>query len=212
MGHLLAHKDVIYVASGYETHLAGYEMSTGKPVESEMPAMTTLGAILSSSPSRWHSLKGGRDLYVLDDAVYAWGRSLEIPQELLDSYFGGIAGSDKYVIARESRAGARSPQHITCRLRGKAHGEGNEPVWQATIKDDRQIEGLVLTANAALAVYSGPGSGGGGILMIDVSNGKIVWEEKFEAAVVPWGIAVSRNGSIILSLADNRVLCFDAGS
>jgi len=212
MGHLLAHKDVIYVASGYETHLAGYEMSTGKPVESKMPAMKTLGAILSSSPSRWHSLEGGRDLYVLDDAVYAWGRSLEIPQELLDSYFGGIAGSDRHVIARESRAGARSPQQITCRLREKAHGKGNKLLWQATIKDGRQIEGLALTANAALAVYSGPGSSGGGILMIDVSNGKIVWEKKFEAAVVPWGIAVSRNGSIILSLADNRVLCFDAGS
>ncbi len=214
MGQLLAYKDIIYVATGYQTQIAGFDMSTGERVRSGMPSMKRYSRILSASPGRWHNLKGGRDLYVLNDTVYAWGRALDIPQDLLDSYFGGIASSGKYVIARESRVRKErdwaTPQQITCRIRGRAFAEGDSPVWKAGIADNRQIEGLVLTANAVVVIYNYPKKGHGGVMMVDASNGNIVWEEKLGATVVPWGIAVTRNKSIILSLSDNRIICFAA--
>ncbi len=45
------------------------------------------------------------------------------------------------------------------------------------------------------------------VIAIDLNRGKQLWSQRLPSAPVPWGMAVDRNGRVILSLVDGRVLC-----
>ena len=46
------------------------------------------------------------------------------------------------------------------------------------------------------------------IVVLNLQDGKILWSQPVPSAPVPWGLAVDRDGRIVVTLEDGRVLCF----
>jgi len=46
-----------------------------------------------------------------------------------------------------------------------------------------------------------------GLIAVDIQSGKPMWSQRLAAPVVPWGLAISRDGKVIATLADGHVAC-----
>ncbi len=46
------------------------------------------------------------------------------------------------------------------------------------------------------------------IVVLNLSDGKILWSKPLTSSPVPWGLAVDRDGRIAVALEDGKVLCF----
>ena len=58
----------------------------------------------------------------------------------------------------------------------------------------------------------GPAARGtGGIEAIDPKDGKTLWKRPLPALPVMFGVAVDRDGRILVALQDGRVVCLGAG-
>jgi hypothetical protein len=43
---------------------------------------------------------------------------------------------------------------------------------------------------------------------LDVTTGDRLWKQDLPAAPAAWGLAIDRNGQMIVTLIDGRVICF----
>lgn len=46
------------------------------------------------------------------------------------------------------------------------------------------------------------------IVVLNLQDGGILWSQPVPSPPVPWGLAVDRDGRIVVTLEDGRVLCF----
>jgi len=46
------------------------------------------------------------------------------------------------------------------------------------------------------------------IVVLNLKGGKILWSQPVPSAPVPCGLAVDRDGRIVVTLEDGQVLCF----
>ncbi len=46
-----------------------------------------------------------------------------------------------------------------------------------------------------------------GVIAVDIQSGKPIWSHKLPAPVVPWGLAIANDGSVIVTLTDGQVVC-----
>jgi hypothetical protein len=44
----------------------------------------------------------------------------------------------------------------------------------------------------------------------DLQDGKVLWTQPLPAPPVPWGLAVNRDGRMIVTLEGGQVVCFGA--
>lgn len=224
MGQMLSYKGVLYLSSGGRLNpLSAFQMNDGKRIPINLETYQNYDSrknsfitILNGDQKKKVMLLFGRDLYLLNDIVYPSGRLIDMPQNIIWSYFGGFSLSEKHLISREF-PGANDPrqlgiyklylekQRITCRNRNSAFLDGDTPLWETEIPKC-SIEGIVSGINVALVIYSIDNTGG--VAMFNVKDGKILWEEKFSSMPVPWGIALTESGNIIISLSDNRTICY----
>ncbi len=49
-----------------------------------------------------------------------------------------------------------------------------------------------------------------GIVALDIDSGKVLWRHRLAAAAVRWGLAIDREGRLLVCLQDGRVLCYGA--
>jgi outer membrane protein assembly factor BamB len=43
---------------------------------------------------------------------------------------------------------------------------------------------------------------------LDLKDGHVLWQQSLPAPIVPWGLAVDRDGRVLATLEDGQVLCF----
>ena len=46
------------------------------------------------------------------------------------------------------------------------------------------------------------------LIALNLTDGRVLWKQPLPAAPVPWGIAVNREGRVIVTLEGGRVVCF----
>ncbi len=46
------------------------------------------------------------------------------------------------------------------------------------------------------------------IVVLRLTDGGVLWSKPLPSAPVPWGLAVDRDGRIVVTLEDGQVLCF----
>ena len=46
------------------------------------------------------------------------------------------------------------------------------------------------------------------IVALNIEDGSVLWSEEVPSTPVSWGLAVDRDGRVIVTLEDGRVLCF----
>ena len=93
--------------------------------------------------------------------------------------------------------------------------EGNPRVkWSATPFQETAAVAILKDA-VVLAGVNRAGTGEDAqvrswICALDVEDGKELWRHALPAAPVAFGVAIDRDGRILVSLQDGRVLCFSA--
>jgi outer membrane protein assembly factor BamB len=207
-GHLLLNDNKLYLAGGNAVSPAVYDIHNGECLNDPAPLANTE----STSPRGW-------ELFLVGNKVIACGKPFytrpDIPvydhtvtKKLLH------ASSDRRDIVwidngrllcyeplnksalSKCVTDEKIPRHIT-----QAWGEfkvSRKPLWQYVCPKSVAV---AMTKNAVVVADVLK------VKAIDLNSGNQLWSQRLPSAPVPWGMAVDRNGRVILSLIDGRVLC-----
>jgi hypothetical protein len=88
------------------------------------------------------------------------------------------------------------PRHVT-----QAWGEfqiQQQPHWGFS------TPGASAIAIARNAVVAGTDKG---VIAVGIDSGQPIWTHALPAPVVPWGLAITRQGNVVATLTDGQVVC-----
>jgi outer membrane protein assembly factor BamB len=208
-GPLLVHGDTLYMPGGSSVSPARYNLADGACLNDPAP----LQRLESSSPRGW-------ELYLIGDKVAVAGqpyygdpdypvvdptaveKTLHISTSQRDiawinnnkiMVFNPI---DKALLNKSVREPGDETYMIP--IWGKLT-VSEKPLWEFECANSLAVaasDNAVLVADAAT------------ITALDMQNGNVLWSHPLPAPPVPWGLAVDRDGRVLLSLKDGTVLCF----
>ncbi len=189
-GNLLLHAGSLYMPGGNLINIARYELADGK--------FTRYG-----TPDRANVL--GKDLYVIDGQVRTTGYPLYWRQ--LDSHHITVARFPApdglhYAVAG-NQVGLADPKP----------GPQGQPKFKWARPAFQEYAAVAFASNANLVAgvdWKGEGpaqQGTGGIEAIDPKDGRTLWRRPLPALPVMFGIAIDRDGRILVSLQDGRMVC-----
>ena len=212
-GHLLLHKDKLYLAGGTSISPAIYDKANGKCLNDSGP----LANCLSQSPRGW-------ELFLLGDKVAACGKPFYAhpKYDVFDpSVFNKVllASSGEKDIVWSSSQNSKKVlcfNHIDRNLLTKGLAEPRsrlninlrqlgitgKPLWGYDCNDS---VGMAVCSNAVVV------AGKSKIAALDLEDGGELWSKPVPAAPVPWGLAVDCDGRVIAALEDGKVVCFGRG-
>jgi len=84
-------------------------------------------------------------------------------------------------------------------LWGKTQSKELKPGWEF---DCPKSVALAVCPNAVVIATSNE------VIALSLKDGRLLWKQGLPAAPVPWGLAVNREGKVIVTLEGGRVLCF----
>ena len=207
-GHLLLDGGRLYLAGGNSISPAAYDAATGRCLE-------RVRSLQAYKGTQW-SLHRGRDLYLGAGAVVPSGQVLYSPAVDLDRPLGTAedvmhASNGKAIVAKELGQRKRAILRLPA---GADPFKPAEPLWRREVFVKNF--GIVAAANAAVVTglenvpYGDPARAS--VTALDLSDGRPLWKRPLPAPPVPWGLAVDRDGRVLVSLRDGRVLCLGARS
>ena len=105
---------------------------------------------------------------------------------------------------------------LSLALPGQGDGGAPKPVWVG--KPFQENAAIALAENAVVvagtnrefAQPDGTAKETYGIAALDIRNGQPLWKHALPAGPVAWGLAIDRQGQVLVTLRDGRVVCFGA--
>lgn len=195
-GHLLLHDGKLYMAGGNFVSPAVYDAATGR--------------CLNEKPDLWHKAPRGSELFLIGHQVEVIDQMLFSPREYIPSRY-----YRKYML--QADAGdivIRGSEKVMMRLDPKSDPAKPTALWQ----NDYFLEtsGVVLTNNAVWVIGSVPDRQDRSrplpaLMMLNPADGSTPFGQQLPAPAAPWGIAIDREGRIIITLTDGSAYCFGAG-
>jgi len=188
-GNLLLHEGALYMPGGNLVNVARYALADGK--------FSRVG-----TPDRASVV--GKDLYVIDGQVKTTG----YPQ------FWRQIDSHHITVARFPAEGGHWT--VSGNLVGLADEKVNaqgQPQFKWSRPAFQEYAAVAFAPNGVVVTgvdWTGEGpdqKGTGGIEAIDPKTGKTLWRRALPALPSMFGIAIDRDGRILVSLQDGRVVC-----
>ncbi len=205
-GHLLLNDDRLYMAGGNVVSPAIYRTEDGKCLN-ELKA--DLGESLDKHWQMQRSSRGS-ELFLNGDQVITGGRMLYAEkQDGIQSRYNG-----NYVLqaVREGLVIRGNNQQIQ-RVDPSIIMEGKPAVlWQRNWFTT--VDAIVVANNAIVIAGRIPDAARQNkvvpaILALNLEDGEVLWSHRLPQRVVRWGLAVNREGAILVSLGDGEVVCLD---
>ncbi|MBN2293245.1 MAG: PQQ-binding-like beta-propeller repeat protein [Pirellulales bacterium] len=193
-GHLLLHKNRLYMAGGNVVSPAVYDINDGR--------------CLSKPGKEWDTkAPRGRELFLVSDRVVAFDQLLYSPQKYWEGrYFSQpLSQVDRGdVIIRG--AGGR----VFRVAADKNTKKQPQALWD--VKPLQRVVAMALGKNAVVVTGSVPeDESRNAVLALDVENGKTLWNYSLDQPPVSWGVALGKEGRVNVALVDGQVICL-AGS
>lgn len=193
-GHLLLNNGTLYMAGGNVVSPARYDAKTG--------------ACLNQLTNEWQKAPRGSELFLAAGKVRVIDRMMYSPREYIPSRYYG-----KYLV--EASSGKMVIQGTESAMMRVALSSGKDAKPRLIWQNDRFLEtaGVVLCKNCVLAVgrlkpKTKNGEPENVLAAIDPTDGSLKWRQPLPAPSRSWGIAVDRDGRILVTLIDGRVLGF----
>ena len=209
-GHQLLYGGKLYLASGTSISPAVYDARDGKCLNDPAP----LASCESSSPRGW-------ELSLLADQVVACGKPFYAHREYEvydDTVFNKVylaSSGDRDIVWTSSQYSSKVMRfaHIDRASLSKSManpdnrfnvdfrrlGIKDQPLWSYDCKDS---VAWAVCSNAVLVAAKSQ------IVALNIEDGSVLWSQPVPAAPVPWGLAVDRDGRVIVCLEDGKILCF----
>ncbi|MBN1348736.1 PQQ-binding-like beta-propeller repeat protein [candidate division KSB1 bacterium] len=204
-GHLLINDGKLYLASGTSVSPAIFDIADGTCLNDP----EQLKKCEASCPRGW-------ELTLIGDNVFASGKPFySHPKH--DVYHADVtnqmvhASTGTHDIVWKNRKQVICYPKIEKRLLNSCVSNGwlkgaDAPFWQQLQPLwEYNCDGSAAIAVCNNAVVVAEKSQ---LAVLDISNGKTLWSSPLEYAPVPWGLAISRDGSILLALEDGSIQCF----
>ena len=193
-GHMLLNEGKLYMAGGNVVSPGIYDVGDGK--------------CLNVLDDEWQKGPRGSEPFLADGKVRVVDRMLYSPRAYIPSryyakYLVEASAGDVLIQGTESAM-------MRVELTG---GEDGKPklIW----KDSRFVEtsAVVLAKNAVVVVGSLQGETAEAapkpvLLALDIETGKTLWSEPLPVPAENWGLAINRDGQLIVTLTDGRVFCY----
>lgn len=204
-GHLLLHDNKIWMQGGNLTGIVSYQTKDGK------------FEVRGRKEGRYGNLSG-KDLYLLNNRVEVSGLPMYFRQE--DSHFiekVGIPTPSGIVAVYTINPNQEFPQVMVALIDPMSTPAKPKALWQ---KKPFTENNAVAVGKNAIVVAGVNREGVGkdlkttaGIVALDLKTGETLWKDELPAAPSGWGTAIDRDGHVIVTLQDGRVLCYGkAGS
>jgi outer membrane protein assembly factor BamB len=209
-GHQLLHDGKLYLASGTSISPAIYNIRDGKCLNDPKP----LANCVSTSPRGWELFLLGGQVVACGKPFYAHPKYEVFDGTVFNKVLLASTGSRDIVwVSNQNNKRVMCFAHIDRELLSKSMAEPRnrfnvdwrrlgikeKPLWSYDCKES------VALAVCSNAVVIGEKSK---IVVLNLQDGKMLWSQPLPLAPVPWGLAVDRDGRIIVTLEDGQVLCF----
>ncbi len=206
-GHQMLYNGKLYLASGTSVSPAVYNTTDGKCLNDPGP----LANCVSRSPRGW-------ELSLLGEKVVACGKPFYADNVFDDTVFNRVFltsngeqdvvwASNQYnrkVVCFDDIDRKSLSQHMSNpgnrfnidfgRLNIK-----DKPLWST---DCNKSVAIAVCKNAVVIANETE------IVSVSLKDGGVLWSQPIPSSPVPWGLAVDRNGNVVVSLENGQVLCF----
>jgi len=205
-GHMLIRQGKLFLAGGNAVSPGIYDLASGECLNSPAVGRSQRSRFLigSTHPRGW-------ELYVVGDEVRAAGRPYYADPKYpvydrsvfektlfatMADYCVAWADNAKLMCFADARAGRGGTEKA---LWGKMQSKEVKPAWEF---DCPRSLALAVCPNAVVIATAKE------VIALGLQDGQVLWKRTLPAAPVPWGIAVNREGKVILTLEGGRVICF----
>jgi len=205
-GHLLWREGKLFLAGGNAVSPAVYDAITGRCLNDAEPLRRTAGNNVpaATSPRGAELFSLGNQVLVSGKPFYAhpdypvydasvFNRALVVSTEDRD-----ICWVNNAKVAAYPRLSERRQEQLVALWR-KGEIAGMRPQWQKACQDSLA---LALCRNAVIVATRRE------LLALSIENGQPLWTQPLPAAPVAWGLAVDREGRVLVTLEGGQVLCF----
>lgn len=208
-GHMMVVDGRLYLAGGNAVSPAIYDIADGRclndPAVLHQVSKNKVPGSISPRGSELYRL--GNDVRVGGKPLYAHPKYQVYDNSVVNKTLLAATG-DRAIAWVNSSALMCFPHNDLPAVTGKILSSwGNpklpnlSPLWANKCKD---IIALAVAPNAV--VVARPSE----LVAHNLQDGKVLWTQPLPAPPVPWGLAVNRDGRIIVSLEGGQVVCFGA--
>lgn len=202
-GHLLLHNDRLFMAGGNVVSPAIYDLSTGKCLNELKEASA------DSLDSHWQMQRSSRgsELFLSNGTVMTGGRMLySAEQDGIPSRYNGnyaLEASNRDFVIRGNGQSIERINPAEADPKKKA-------VWRR--KWFTTSDAIVVARNAVIVAGQMPDVTQDrkvvpAILALNLKDGNVLWSHRLPARAVAWGVAVNRDGNVLVSLGSGEVMC-----
>jgi len=199
-GDLLSIGGQLYLAGGNRTPLVSYDLKDGSS-QTHRPAV----AGTDRRGPRGHDLFARNDGSVL---VSNWTPLYTRAEDKHYIEYAELPAGPGVCMVIQNALGIALP--------GQSDGNTPKPIWAA--KPFQENVAVALAENAVVVAgtnreFTRPDDAAKetyGIAAFDIRNGQQFWRHSLSAGAVAWGLAIDRQGQILVALRDGRVICLGA--
>jgi outer membrane protein assembly factor BamB len=205
-GHMLIHDGKLFLAGGNAVSPAVYELSDGECLNTQAVGQAKGGKYLIGSlrPRGSELYVAGNEIRVSGKPYYAHPKYPVVDSSVLNkTLFTQVAGYD-LAWANNAKlmcfAGLQGDRaEFQKNLWGKTQSKDVKPRWEF---DCPKSTALAVSPNAVIVATPAE------ITALNLQDGRVLWKQALPSAPVSWGVAVNREGKVIVTLEGGRVLCF----
>ncbi len=206
-GQMLAFDGRLWLAGGNVVSPVAFDLQDGRCLND--PAQHVRRTVNNNVPAS--ESPRGSELYRIGSQVFVSGKPYYAHPQF-QVYDGSV--TNKTVVARVgvrdlawfnnaklacyARTESSSPEAFA-RAWGKTEVAGLTPLWTQPTQGGRA---LAVGKNAAVVATETE------VLAIDLRDGKPLWTQPLPAPPVSWGLALTRDGHVLVSLENGDVVCF----
>jgi len=210
-GHLLLNDNKLYMAGGTSISPAIYDITDGRCLND--PNILKTGLIMKN----WLISPRGSELYLVADKVFACGKPLyghpkykvydsTVFNKMLVTKVGDkrIVWPNNYDVLCYKDNDPNLDEKIL-KSWGKLHVADAKSAWRRPPKmetEQQKSPAIAVAQNAIIVAKKSE------ILAKSIDDGGILWSHPLPATPVLWGLAIDKNGLVIVTLEDGRILCF----
>ncbi len=203
-GHMLIYDGQLHLAGGNAVSPAHYDLASGECLNSQTVGRKA-GLLVGSARPRGSELYfAGDEIRVAGKPYYAHPKYPVFDSSVFNKTLFVNAGGYDLAWANNAKllcfagfAGDR-PQ-FQRGLWGKTQSKEAKPSWEF---DCPKSAAVAVCPNAVVIAMPNE------VIALSLEDGRLLWKQPLPAAPVPWGLAVNREGKVIVTLEGGRIVCF----
>ena len=207
-GHLLSNAGKLYLAGGNAISPAVYDQRDGHCLNDPKP----LALCESTSPRGW-------ELSLVGDRVVACGKpyysrpDLEVYDHTVTKKILHTSVGDRDIVWLNNQQlmcfDPISRQQLNRCVSDEKIARHITQAWGEFKVDQKPHWGFNTTGGNAIGVAQNAAvlTIGDNVVAVNIQSGKPMWKHKLPAPAVPWGLAITRDGSVVVTLTDGQIVC-----